>query len=65
MVSEAAEKALPGPEWPEWQLTRRFGTGYHANVGIGEDGVGCETPALALTSAALHARAAILLESRS
>jgi hypothetical protein len=55
---EAAEYALPGPEWPEWQVTRRYCTGYHANVGMGEDGVGLATAALALTAAALRARAA-------
>jgi hypothetical protein len=55
---EDAERALPGPEWPEFQITRRFGTGYHANVGTGDDGVGCETAAIALTAAALRARAA-------
>jgi len=53
----AAERALPGPEWPEWQITRRYGTGYHANVGLSRDRVGCESPALALTAAALRARA--------
>jgi hypothetical protein len=55
---EAAEYALPGPEWPEWQVTRRYCTGYHANVGMGEDGIGLATAALALTAAALRARAA-------
>jgi len=53
---EGAEYALPGPEWPEWQITRRFCTGYHANVGLGDDGRGCETAALALLSQALRAR---------
>lgn len=61
---EAAEKALPGPEWPEWQITRRYCTGYHANVGMGDDGTGCETPALALTAAALRARASLKENSR-
>lgn len=53
---EDAEKALPGPDFPEWQITRRYCTGYHANVGLSEDGVGCATPALALLDAALLAR---------
>ena len=52
-----AEMALPGPDWPEWQITRRYCTGYHANVGLGIDDVGLATPALALTAAALKARA--------
>jgi hypothetical protein len=56
-AAEEAEYALPGPEWPEWQITRRYGTGYHANVGLGSDGVGCCTAALALVSAALRSRA--------
>lgn len=55
---EDAEQALPGPEWPEYQITRRFCTGYHASIGTGPDGVGCETAALALTAAALRALAA-------
>ena len=59
---EEAEYALPGPEWPEWQITRRFCTGYHANVGLGDDGVGCETAALALLSQALRARLSTLRE---
>jgi hypothetical protein len=60
---EAAEHALPGPDWPEWQITRRFCTGYHANIGTGNDGVGCATPALALCAAALKARASQGAES--
>ena len=54
-----AETALPDDGaggWPEWQITRRYCTGYHANVGTGNDGVGCCSPALALTAAALRAR---------
>lgn len=54
---EGAEMALPGPEWPEYQITRRFGTGYHASIGMDSAGVGCETAALALLHAALLARA--------
>lgn len=57
-----AELALPDLDgdgvFPEWQITRRMPTGYHANVGTGQDGVGCETPALALCAAALRAHAA-------
>jgi hypothetical protein len=56
---EGAEMALPGPEWPEYQITRRYCTGYHASIGMGEDGAGCETAATALLSAALRARAAM------
>lgn len=56
--TESAEYALPGPEWPEWQITRRYCTGYHASVGTGRDGPGCETAALAVCAAALRARAA-------
>jgi hypothetical protein len=56
---EDAQYALPGPSWPEWQVTRRLCTGYHANVGIGQDGVGCDCPARALTAAGLRARAAL------
>ncbi len=55
---EDAERALPGTEWPEWRITRQYCTGYHASVGLGRDGVGCNTPALALCAAALRARAA-------
>ncbi len=55
---EDAERALPQDGgYPEWQITRRLPTGYHASVGTGDDGVGCETPALALTAAALRFRA--------
>lgn len=57
MHVEEAEKALPGPESPEYQITRRYCTGYHASIGTGNDGVGCETAALALLSAALRAHA--------
>lgn len=53
---ENAEMALPGPEWPEYQITRRYCTGYHASVGTDPDGVGCETAAQALLEAALRAR---------
>jgi hypothetical protein len=53
---EGAEMALSGPEWPEYQITRRFGTGYHASVGLRSAGVGRETAALALLCAALEAR---------
>lgn len=56
---EGAEMALPGPEWPEYQITRRYCTGYHASVGIGRDGNGCDSAALALTAAALRAHAAM------
>lgn len=57
---EGAEMALPDEDgWPEYQITRRICTGYHANVGLGRDGVGCDTPALALTAAALKARASL------
>ena len=48
--------SLAGDSYPEWQITRRLPTGYHASIAIGPDGVGCETPALALTAAALRAR---------
>jgi hypothetical protein len=56
---EDAEIALPDDGsggWPEWQITRRYCTGYHASIGTGNDGVGCCTPALALCAAALKAR---------
>jgi len=59
---EAAEYALPGPEWPEYQITRRYCTGYHASIGTGQDGRGCETAAIALLSASLRARASALKE---
>lgn len=55
---DGAEMALPGPEWPEYQITRRFGTGYHANIATGADGEGCESAALALAAASLRAIAA-------
>lgn len=44
-------------EHPEWQITRRYCTGYHASVGTGDDCVGCASPALAFCAAALRAQA--------
>lgn len=41
-------------EHPEWQVTRRYCTGYHASVGTAADTVGCCTPALAICAAALR-----------
>lgn len=43
-------------EHPEWQITRRYCTGFHASIGTGGETVGCETPALALCIAALKAK---------
>lgn len=62
---EGAEMALRGPEWPEYQITRRYCTGYHANVGMGTDGIGRETAAIALLEAALLDRIAALRQAAS